>query len=74
MRYLLVILFALAALAALVPPPPPPGSQADDEFVHAHPGVGEPLPNLTAYTADGDEFRTTDLRGGYAVLTFGCLT
>ncbi len=74
MRYMLLILFAMAAMAALVPPPPEPGAQADDDFVRARPTIGDPLPDLIIHAADGSDLRTTDLRGHYSVLTFGCLT
>ncbi len=38
------------------------------------PGSGTKLANVTVYTPDGKEFKTSSLRGGYTVLTFGCLT
>ncbi len=38
------------------------------------PKVGERLPALTAYDDDGNEFQLGDLKGGYSVLVFGCLT
>lgn len=44
------------------------------EFLTLKPRVGEPLPDVEVYTADGKPFRTADLRGHYTVLTFGCLT
>ena len=63
-------LFLLAALAG-----PAAGQMREDpEFVKKAPTVGDPLPELTVYTADGKEFKTADLRGKHVVLTFGCLT
>ena len=38
------------------------------------PRVGDRLPVVTAYDANGREFSLTELRGEYSVLVFGCLT
>lgn len=46
----------------------------EEAFVRAHPAVGDALPDVEVFTPDGQPFRTKDLRGHYAVLTFGCLT
>jgi cytochrome oxidase Cu insertion factor (SCO1/SenC/PrrC family) len=46
----------------------------DPEFIKKSPTIGEPLPDLTVYTADGKEFKTSSLKGHYTVLDFGCLT
>ena len=46
----------------------------DPEFVKKSPTIGEALPDLTVYSADGKEFKTSSLRGQYTVLSFGCLT
>ena len=46
----------------------------DPEWVKKSPTIGEALPDLTVYTADGKEFKTSSLRGHYTVLAFGCLT
>jgi cytochrome oxidase Cu insertion factor (SCO1/SenC/PrrC family) len=46
----------------------------DPEFVKKAPTLGDPLPDVTVYTADGKEFKTADLKKQYTVLTFGCLT
>lgn len=46
----------------------------DEEFLKEKPVVGEMFPNLTIYTPEGKEFKTSDLRGHYTVVTFGCLT
>ena len=35
---------------------------------------GDTLPDVTLYTGEGEEFRTTRLRGSHTVLVFGCLT
>ena len=36
--------------------------------------VGMTLPDVSAYDADGNELRMSELRGHYTVLVFGCLT
>ena len=49
-------------------------SQVSSAFQRASPGIGEPIPEVTVYTADGKEFSTSQLKGSYTVLVFGCLT
>jgi len=46
----------------------------DKEFPHEKPGIGDSFPELTIYRPDGTPVNTSDLRGRYVVLTFGCLT
>jgi cytochrome oxidase Cu insertion factor (SCO1/SenC/PrrC family) len=46
----------------------------DPEWVQQSPKVGEAFPDLTVYTTDGKEFKTSSLRGQYTVVAFGCLT
>lgn len=48
--------------------------QREQAFLKEKPRVGEQLPNVTVYSADGTPFNTAGLRGHYTVLTFGCLT
>jgi len=50
------------------------GGREDPEWVKKAPTVGDKLPELTVYTADGKELKTSSLRGHYTVLAFGCLT
>ena len=38
------------------------------------PAVGSPLPVVTLYDEQGQEFSTAGLRGHHSVLVFGCLT
>ncbi len=64
---LLVALFPAGAMAQQ-------GKKNEEDFVKEKPAVGEMLPDVTVYTADGKEVKTADLRGHYTVLTFGCLT
>jgi hypothetical protein len=48
--------------------------QREEEFLKAKPLVGDPVPDVTVYSPDGKEVKTSSLRGHHAVLTFGCLT
>lgn len=47
---------------------------SEEEFFKEAPVVGDELPEVTVYSPTGTEFKTSDLRGHYTVLTFGCLT
>ena len=38
------------------------------------PALGELLPDVPAYDADGNVLRLSSLKGSYTVLVFGCLT
>ena len=49
-------------------------AEMDREFPHEKPGIGDAFPDLAVYRPDGKEVRTSELRGHYTVLTFGCLT
>jgi cytochrome oxidase Cu insertion factor (SCO1/SenC/PrrC family) len=70
LKRLLQASFLLAAIAG-----PTFGQMKEDpEFVKKSPTIGEPLPDLTVYTADGKEFKTSSLRGHHTVIAFGCLT
>lgn len=48
--------------------------KSEEDFVKEKPTVGDTLPDLTVYTPDGKEVKTSDLRGHHTVLVFGCLT
>lgn len=48
--------------------------EREQEFQRLAPLIGEPLPDVTVYASDGSPFRTSDLKGHFTVLTFGCLT
>ena len=48
--------------------------QREEAFLDTPPRIGDPLPDVTVYSSDGTPFKTSDLRGHYTVLTFGCLT
>jgi cytochrome oxidase Cu insertion factor (SCO1/SenC/PrrC family) len=48
--------------------------KTEEEFVKEKPSIGDLLPAVTVFTPAGTVFDTSDLRGHYTVLTFGCLT
>ena len=43
-------------------------------FQGSGPALGQPLPDITVYDAEGKEFKLSSLKGDYSVLVFGCLT
>ncbi len=46
-----------------------------DRFEAASPAVGKRVPDVSIYTASGEEVRFRDLvEGHYSVVVFGCLT
>lgn len=51
-----------------------PREAVDSAFNRKSPEVGDTVPNLTAYRADGSTVRLHDLKGKHTVLVFGCLT
>ena len=67
-------LAALLLSATFAGPVAAQGGKEDPEWVKQSPTVGDPLPDVTVYTADGKAFKTSSLRGHYTVLDFGCLT
>jgi hypothetical protein len=50
------------------------GKKSDEDFLKEKPAIGDTLPDLTVYTPNGKEMKTTSLRGQHVVLVFGCLT
>lgn len=48
--------------------------EREQDFMTSRPLVGDAIPDVTVHSADGTAFKTSDLRGHYTVLTFGCLT
>lgn len=74
----IVSLFALAltfvAWPANVQAQKGQGQEREEDFLKAKPAVGDPLADVTVYSPDGSPFKTSDLRGHFTVLTFGCLT
>jgi cytochrome oxidase Cu insertion factor (SCO1/SenC/PrrC family) len=67
-------LLALAVLLAWTASAVAQGGREDPQWVQARPTLGDPFPELTVFTADGKEFKTSSLKGQYTVLAFGCLT
>ena len=49
-------------------------SGVESSFAQRSPGIGQPVPDVKLYTAEGKEFPTSQLKGSYTVLVFGCLT
>ena len=43
-------------------------------FDAASPKLGEPLPDVSGFTVDGEPLSLKALKGDYKVLVFGCLT
>ena len=43
-------------------------------FQGSGPALGQPLPDITVFDAEGKEFKLSSLKGDYSVLVFGCLT
>ncbi|MFG0294318.1 MAG: redoxin domain-containing protein [Maioricimonas sp. JB045] len=76
MRFIAMLTLTVGALASVCDRPAVAQRMRarEREFLTLTPRVGERLPDVEVYTADGKPFRTSDLRGHYTVLTFGCLT
>ena len=71
----LMLAVAIAALpATAVAQGQKSQKKSEEDFVKAKPAIGDVLPDLTVYSPDGKEVKTSSLRGHYVVLTFGCLT
>ncbi len=43
-------------------------------FQGSGPALGQSLPDITVFDAEGKEFKLSSLKGDYSVLVFGCLT
>lgn len=48
--------------------------EREEEFLSQKPLIGDPLPDVTVFAADGTSFSTANVRGQFTVFTFGCLT
>ncbi|MCI0702355.1 MAG: hypothetical protein L0241_14830 [Planctomycetia bacterium] len=68
-RFLLALLAAALPAAAFAQP-----KKSEEDFVKEKPTIGDPLPDLTIYTPEGTEVKTSSWRGHHTVLVFGCLT
>ncbi|HUG93299.1 MAG TPA: hypothetical protein VML55_20830 [Planctomycetaceae bacterium] len=51
-----------------------PRQQVVRGFERTAPDVGELLPDVAAFDADGQPLRLSSLKGSHTVLVFGCLT
>jgi cytochrome oxidase Cu insertion factor (SCO1/SenC/PrrC family) len=51
-----------------------PRDQVNNRFASRSPQIGQPLPDVSAYDADGKPFKLSSLKGQYTVMVFGCLT
>ena len=51
-----------------------PRDQVNNRFTNRSPKIGQPLPDVSAYDADGKPFKLSSLKGQYTVMVFGCLT
>ena len=50
------------------------GRGNDVGFERSKPAVGDPLPDVSGFDADGNEFNLRQLKDNYSVVVFGCLT
>lgn len=80
MEYRPMRLYALAGIAIVVAMLPAVvfaqqrKKASEEDFVKEKPAVGDQFPDLVVYDPSGKKMKTSDLRGHYTVLTFGCLT
>jgi cytochrome oxidase Cu insertion factor (SCO1/SenC/PrrC family) len=49
-------------------------NQLNNNFGRGTPEVGDPVPDITVFDADGKKFPLRKIKGNYTVLVFGCLT
>ena len=56
------------------PPSQRSRSRASSGFGRSAPKIGDSLPEVSAFDAEGKEFNLSSLKGHYTVLVFGCLT
>jgi len=69
-QFVLALATAALPVAAIAQPP----KKDEAAFAREKPAIGDKLPDLTVYSPDGKEVKTSSLRGQHVVLTFGCLT
>jgi len=50
------------------------GGRLNQRFSRESPAVGDRLPHVSGYDAEGRPFELENLQGSYTVLVFGCLT
>ena len=76
-RHLLFLLSAALACAGLASAQEREAdarTRVQNDFDSRAPKVGDSLPDVELYAADGKSFQLRSLRGQYTVLVFGCLT
>ncbi len=73
---LLLTISSLVLERAMAQPPSSESMRArlQRRFDATSPDVGEPLPDVTLFDADGKPFSLRRLKEHYTVLVFGCLT
>jgi len=73
---LLVAISGLLLEPTMAQPPAAESMRArlQQRFDSTSPDVGEPLPDVTVFDADGKPFALRRLKDHYTVLVFGCLT
>jgi hypothetical protein len=49
-------------------------NQVNAGFERTAPKLGELIPDIAGFDAEGNDFRLRSLKGHYSVLVFGCLT
>ncbi len=77
LRFLAVIAAGCGTIiqANAAPPLDPTSMQGvRDNFAAIAPKIGEALPSITIYDAEGQPFALQSLKGQYTVIVFGCLT
>ena len=73
---LLLTIGGLMLGRGMAQPPSPESMRArlQRRFDATSPDVGEPVPDVTLFDADGKPFSLRRLKEHYTVLVFGCLT
>jgi len=71
---MLRVFSAFAALLIAGSPAMAQPKKDEEAFAKEKPAIGDMLPDLTIYTPDGKELKTSSWRGHHTVLVFGCLT
>lgn len=51
-----------------------PGSSGASTLERSGLALGQPMPDVTVFNANGEKFSLSSVKGKYAVLVFGCLT
>lgn len=73
-RLAFMVMVAGAVAHAQERPAESPREQVQRRFDANSPAIGELLPDVSGYDAQGKPFRLASLKGSHTVLVFGCLT